>query len=416
LKIRAAGQLLKDVESRKGEDMWKGSYGKEPFDLRLTVLRMIYRLPAIAMITVLGTVIFGGGYYVKNVLLRQQHFYAATSVYRLEYDVDNVEDMMNVFINEPSWNTYIQSRMFLDAVQSYLAEEGTGVDTEELAGALQAFVLTDVRIPSITVTTDSPEKSEAVARAVDEAMTRDISFSEILSVRVIDPGEAVEVLPELRVGRAFVFGGVLSCFFAVVILLLKETGDDSIWLPATLGRRYGLKYAGTVESREFAENMRYFFRERPAGDRAPGDPEGTGGTYPSEADAAGARGGVQENPAGEGRGCEEGTERVAVCMVQEKLQPEKVLEALRKAWPEAAENGWTALPSPLREPKVGRELRKADRILLVVGAGSHEGKKLEYVLEYLEQQDCRVTAAVLWDADEKLIRRYYFGRRGRARA
>ena len=39
--------------------MWKGYYGKEPFDLRLTALRMLYKLPLIAAAALLGAVVFG---------------------------------------------------------------------------------------------------------------------------------------------------------------------------------------------------------------------------------------------------------------------------------------------------------------------------------------------------------------------
>jgi len=46
-------------------------------------------------------------------------------------------------------------------------------------------------------------------------------------------------------------------------------------------------------------------------------------------------------------------------------------------------------------------------VLLVVRAGNYIGKKTEDVLDFLKQQDCRVTAALLWDADERLIRMYY---------
>ena len=41
------------------------------------------------------------------------------------------------------------------------------------------------------------------------------------------------------------------------------------------------------------------------------------------------------------------------------------------------------------------------------GFNSHEGKKLEYVLRYLEQQKCEITCAILWGADEKLAKLYY---------
>ena len=47
-------------------------------------------------------------------------------------------------------------------------------------------------------------------------------------------------------------------------------------------------------------------------------------------------------------------------------------------------------------------------VLLAVPAGATVGKRLEAVLEYLTAQDCKVDGAFLWNADETLIRSYYF--------
>lgn len=358
----------------EGGNLWKGYYGKEPFDLRLTVLRMLYRLPLIAVVTFLGVLVFGGGYYVKNVLLRSQRLFAATSVYRVEYNVDSETELQTSYINAMTWNTYMQSQVFLDMLQSRLAD-GEELTNQELADSLEAFVWSDLRAPAVTVTTEDPAETERILRAVDEVMTRDFSLGEIQSVSVIDPGRAEEVIPDVRVGRAVILSALLSCFFAVIVLLLKETGDDSIWLPGTIWKRYGLKTVGTLESRGMAENMRYFF----------------GGKESRGKGAAGRYG-------------------IAVCMVQEELEPEAVLAGLKEKCTEAVDDSWFAAASPLKEPENCSALRRADGILLAVKAGCRAGRKLEYVLEYLQQQDCEVTAAILWEADEKLIRRYYFGR------
>lgn len=361
--------------------MWRGYYGREPFDLRLTFLRLVRRLPLLAAVTLSGTFLFGGGYYVKNVLLQGGKTYAATSVYHVEYAVDNPQDIANVYINETSWNTYMQSGMFLEAVAGHLARQGGEPDSSELAGMIRAQVLSDLRMPSTVVTSDSPEKSARIARAVEAAMTEELadSLGEIASVELIDPGsEAKEVVRDVRPGRAFALSAVLSCFFAVVIFLLKETGDDSIWLPGSVWKRYGVKCAGTVESRELAENLRYFFQGESEAGQTPGEAPGKG---------------------------------IAVCAVQEDVDPQKVLERLREACPETVDGGWFPVCSPLREPGTARQLREAGGILLAVKAGSRGGRAMERVLEYLAQQDCPVTAAILWDADEWLLRRYDFGKR-----
>ncbi|HBA47792.1 MAG TPA: hypothetical protein DCZ91_08325 [Lachnospiraceae bacterium] len=405
-------EKLPVVEGAKGAPL---CYGKEPFDLRLTVLRMLYRLPVIAAVTVLGALVFGGGYYVRNVLFCSEHLYAATSVYRVEYHVDSEEELQTSYINAMSWNTYMQSQMFLEMLQSHMAG-GAELSQQELEESLEAFVWSDLRMPAVTVTTDNPERTEEILRAVDEVMTQDFSLREIDSISVIDPGRAEEVIPDIRVGRAVILSALLSCFFAVICLLLKETGDDAIWLPGTIWKRYGLKVAGTPESRELAQNMRYFFGgrgdERQESLKSMAQHNTERKNEKNEADNREKRnqGGTGQEPAIK-NGNGSGRHGIAVCMVQEELQPETVLAGLREKCPETVDSSWFAVESPLKEPGSCGALRGAEGILLAVKAGSHAGKKLEYVLEYLQQQDCEVTAVILWEADEKLIRRYYFGKR-----
>lgn len=367
------------------EQMWEGSYGREPFDLRLTVLRMMRNLKMVIGITLAGTLLFGGGYYVKNVVLEPEPEYMATSTYKVSYVIDpNVAGAY--FVNETSWNTFIRSKEFLDAVQLHLSKLGTeqGIEypeitNEELAAMLSATLASDLRVPATTVTTQSGELSIAIGAAVELAMTNEFvagAKGEIESIRVIDPAlTARETLSQARPTRAFILSAVLSCFFALLLTLLKELGEDGIYLPATLRRRYGLKVIGTINSRDCKENMRYLFGEK------------------------------QHN---------------MVCTVDNRIDPIEVLEQLRNMDalpgrstrqegdnPSVQDAVWTAAPSPLLCPESCQVLRRADGILLAVRAGSHAGKPLEYVMEYLKQQDCGITAVMLWDADETLIKQYY---------
>lgn len=354
--------------------MWEGSYGKEPFDLRLTVFRLIANLDKALAFTLAGTLLFGGGYYVKNVLLRPEKQYGVTSVYRVEYVVEEEKDVGTVHINEMSWNTYLHSEEFLDAVMEHL-EAGSrdmdggwaaGITRERVAESLTAYLASDLRVPSTRVITNSARESLWIARAVEQAMTGEFpeGIREISGIRVIDaPETAEEVIPDVRPGRAFALSAILSLFSAVVVFLLKETGDDNIWLPSTIRMRYGVKVAGTVESPGLSENIRYFY---------------------------------------------EGRKRVAVCGVQSGINPAEILASLREKCAEELTD-WFAVPSPVSCPEVCRTLREAEGILLAVQAGAHGGKQLEYCLEFLGQQGCDVTSVILWGGDEKLIKAYYFG-------
>ncbi len=219
--------------------MWEGCYGKEPFDLRLTALRLIANLDVVLVFTLAGTLLFGGGYYVKNVLLRSEKQYSVTSVYRVDYAIEEEKDIGSVYINEMSWNTYLHSQEFLNAVMKHLKENSLIMDSdwvsripeEEVSEALTAYLASDLRVPSTMVVTDFEAASLQIARAVEQTMTEEFPawVKEISGIRVIDsPETASEVIPDVRPARAFALSAILSCFFTVVILLLKETGDDNI--------------------------------------------------------------------------------------------------------------------------------------------------------------------------------------------
>lgn len=355
--------------------MWEASYGKEPFDLRLTVLRMFRRLGLILAVTLAGTLVFGGGYYVKNVLLRPEPVYGVTSTYRVDYAVDEEKDLSTVHINEMTWNTYVDTQMFLDEVRQYLTGNTLYTDAE-LTEALNVVVASNLKVISTVVRTESPERSLGIAEAVEMALVQDFpdQVSEITSIFVMDPGQsAEEIYPDVRPLRAVILSALLSFFFATVILLLKELGDDSIWIPAILRQRYSLQVVGTLYSPELTENISYLFREK---------------------------------------------KRVAVCSVQDQVDPSQVLADLKKTcnkqnsqW-EGRE--WYPVPSPILCPESCQALRDADGILLVVAAGSHAGKQLEYTMEFLKQQDCEITGVMLWNADELLLKAYYgFRKKGR---
>ena len=69
--------------------------------------------------TVVGTLLFGGGYYVKNVVLQPDPGYAASSTYKVEYK-ENPNAAGAYYINEATWNTMIHTGEFLDGVEKHL--------------------------------------------------------------------------------------------------------------------------------------------------------------------------------------------------------------------------------------------------------------------------------------------------------
>jgi len=378
----------------------EASYGKEPFDLRLEVLCLCRNLWKILAVTVLGTVLFGGGYYVKNVLLQPDPGYAASSTYKVEY-FENPNAAGAYYINEATWNRLIHTGEFLDGVETHLQEaadrgetkaaEVLAMERESISGALSATLPSDFSIPVTKATLQEPAESVALAAAVEETMCNEFAetIAEIRLIKVLDHANQAEaVVPDVRTIRAVILAAILSLFFAVVISLLWELSCDSIWLPATLRRRYGLKDLGTVHSAGFTENVKYLLQKATERKNLGNKDNGYKSTGKVELTAM-------------------------VCGILPGEDPAEVISQLRTAVTAedvktSEEWQFTAVPSPLLCPESAETLRGADAVILAVPAGPHVGKQLEAVLEYLAAQDCTIDGALLWNADEELIRRYYF--------
>lgn len=344
---------------------------EEAFDLRLTVLRLIRNFKWILLVTAAGSLLFGGLYYVKNNLLVADT-YAVTLTCKIVY-TDPPTKSGDYYINSATWDSYVDTDAFraMLADTDVLRESDLLWTDEELMDAdlLSATVASDITVPSVTVTTPDPARTETLADAAAEVLTGPWaeSLDEVTSITVLDRTNAALVVDEFyRPVRAFILGAILGAFAAVVVFLLHELSVEGIWLPATLRRKYGLTALGTVHSGELAENFRYHFVE----------------------------------VAGRMR-------QIAVCPMDDAVNPEEVCEALRQAGVLCGGQELIPVPAPTLGPESVRSLRGMDGILLVVPAGSGSGKPLEHVLEYLTEQEVRVTAALLWDADEWLIRCYY---------
>lgn len=336
-------------------------WGKEPFDLKLTVLRLLRSLPWILAVTAAGTLLFGGIYYVKNITLRRERTFAASATFRVEYSGESwAED--GTYINYMTWNTWLDSDVFYDA---FLQETGgREVTPEEFEAMTEVTVPSDLRVPVVQVTADRPERAQEILEGIAVTLTGSFpeNLSEVDSIRLIDREEAREVFPDVRPKRAFLLAAVLTGFFAVVLVLLREISDERIYLPSTLTRRYGLRSTGVTGTELFAENLRYFFRD---------------------------------------------AESIAVCPAEECLDPGEIVRSLQQVVFQTRTPQWIALPCPVLTPEAADKLREADGVLLVVRAGSTNSKQLEELLDFLKAQEVGVTAAMLWDEDKWLLSNYY---------
>lgn len=346
--------------------MWECKYGKEPLNTRLFVLRLIRKLPVILLAAVLGAICIGGPYFLTRVTFGPAKEYEAVTDFYIDYAVQE-DGTQYMYFNSATWGQLIKDDVITDKILTHMAwpgesadaenaqtmllsdiEKAAGITKQQLQGYLYATMLSDTRIATTTVTTNDPALTMKIEKALVQAM---FDFGEqqkeIAEVRILqEPTEAALVAMDVRTFRACMVGVVLFVFVTVLYLCLYYALDEGIHIPETFEKRFGIPMLGTIRSKELPVLAEKLLTEKPL-----------------------------------------------LLTADKEVDPEQVKKAL-------AERGVEAEEARSPEELSGRKL------LLIIKAGAHNGKQIEKTLDFCKKCEYSIAAALLWEADEKLIRAY----------
>jgi len=340
--------------------MWECNFENEPVDFKLLVLRFLRKIWILFLGILLGILLIGGGYFFKKVVLAPEKEYQVIAEIYIDYALAEGQLVESVCFNQTTWASLVKADIFTKEIADALKQEGLVVTPKQVAESIEGTLLSDVRIVTTTVTTKDPRLSVAMSHALQNAL---IHFGEeqkeIAGTRIItSPEEADIVIYDIRTTRAIILGGVAGGFLVLMAMLLSVAMDDSIYIPVTFERRYHIPMLGTLDSKELAANFAHFCK---------------------------------------------GCSSVAVTAIEEDIPVDEIAERLIE------KDGIEVLGVGCVEEKPERveELRKVDGVILAVASGRHDGKKIEKTIEFLKKQDIKICGALLWDADEGLLKQYY---------
>lgn len=366
--------------------MQECAYGREPLDLKLLLLHLLNKIWIIFLIAILGELLCGGIYFLNKIVFGEGITYEAVSTYYVDYGTDSLTDNAFTYINGTTWNdVWVHSDAFVGKILKKTEEEarrltGRALTAEEIKASVSAALETDLRVPILTVRTESPDLTLLISRALEETMLEfgeSGELKEINGIRlVISPEMAERKILDDRTGRACILGVVLGAFFALVGLCLYYMLDDSIHVPETFEYRYGIPMLGTINSAELPQNFAHLFRDK---------------------------------------------KTVSLLSVEAETAVGDVEKELKKALEgHLTDKEFVCMPGIEQSPQVVERIRETDGLLLLIEAGAHDSKRIEHQLQLLKKQDIEITAALLIHADEKFLRAYYLpgyfagGKGGRA--
>lgn len=232
--------------------MWECSYGKEPLDIRLCMLRLTAKWWLLVLATLLGALLFGGVYFLTHVVYGPEREYKAESQFYIEYQDAITYEQQYTFYNKETWESLVHTDLFMDYILENMKSEFT---REELEEAVSATLLTDVRIVHATVIAKDPETVLDIQKCLEEAF---VLFGEkqkeVEEIRVIvSPQNAVLIALDIRTGRAAVLGAVVALVVTFFALYLYVLFDDSIRIPIEFERRYKIPMELLEETKLIAQ-------------------------------------------------------------------------------------------------------------------------------------------------------------------
>lgn len=360
--------------------MWECSFSEEPVDLKLMCLKMMRKTGIILAATVLGALALGGIYFLKETVFSPETAYRVVGETFIDYIPEEGYGISRVYITDEAWESLAKSDAFVESIISDVSAQGYTVSAEEIRNSIDASVISD----SFVVTTTVYAREEQLAVAINEALQNAIVNFCVVRQEVAEsfimtcPQEAEKRNASRDTLVAALIGAVLGFSAALVTCLISFLMDDSVYLPVSFEKRYGIPMLGTLQAKELAANAEKF--------------------------------------------CE-GCSQLAVVGVCEEIPTEEVVETLRDKLtdtaPETENAQGTEDKSHTESTRIFgagtvettsawlSKLAEAEGVILAIAAGRRDGRQIEKIIDFLKKQEVNIKAAVLCNADEALLARYY---------
>ena len=351
--------------------MWKCSFAEEPVDLKLLCLRMMKKTGIILTAMIVGALVLGGIFYLKETVFSPDESYQVVGETYIDYIPEEAYGISRVYITDEVWKSLVKSDDFVESIENELSGQGYDLSRERIISSIQAAVISDSRIVTTTVKTNDPQLAVAISEALQNAI---LDFckdrQEIAESFVMTAPEAAQrkVWAE-GTATAILMGAVLGLVLSVVIFLFSYVMDDSVYLPSTFEKRYGLPMFGTLKSQELSANIGQFCK-------------GCGKVVVAGVAAGSA------------------VEDVAKALGEKIAQPATERKAVQQI--QFVSGGIVELNAPWIS-----QVKEADGVVLAIASGRRDGRQIERIIDFLQKQEVDIKGAVLCDADQKLLARYY---------
>lgn len=333
-------------------------------------IRLLYRKKAwlIIMTAIFAAVLAAGCYRVVCALTDEGQFYRVSSDYYITFNFDEYENSVDYY-NAYTWDNILRDDPIVDEALVNLPKDYT---KDEVKASITGEMLGDYRILTVHSTHMNPERARTIAEAYVISLGCFADKIEMLdTIELWSQEDCIPVEEADLTANASVLGALLGLVTALIICSIHYVLDDSIYLESDFAERFDVPFMGTMTRKgsdlckqELKDNLSYLLKEE----------NGYHLVFaPMNID----------------------TEKYAATEKQEILLNE--IKTLNNRI-----EGSLSLQGEDLEI-----LRKSNGAVLMLPWGSKNGNIVEKTIAFLQKQDCRLVGAIVYDADDKFLKRYY---------
>lgn len=228
-------------------------------DMKKYMLCLLKKIPLILAVTAFCALLGALVYTIVRTVPESEQEYRAFSKIRLDFAVDETGEVYQEY-NGYTWNDLMATDPILNLTMENLTAD---YDKEEVAAATKAEILSDLRVLTITITTHSEERTDAILGATTQALETYGSLAkEFIQIETIQTTEAKLVVADSRMAQAVLVGALLGLALSLLVVNLYYVMDDRILVASDIRKVTRMSFlgylsAGDVFQKDYENHIHY---------------------------------------------------------------------------------------------------------------------------------------------------------------
>lgn len=235
------------------------SYVNEGMDLGKYMICLWKRLPFVTAAGIAAALLFGLLYTLSRTVPEGEREYQAFAKVYLDFATDETGEVYQAY-NGYTWNDLMAADPIMELTLDHLPTDYT---REEVEAAVRAEILSDIRLLTVTVTTNREERTGAILHAAVQALTEyGKQAKEFIDIEAIQETEAKLVVADCRLLQAVLLGLLLGMFFALLGTALRGIFEARILLAGDLKKVTEASFLGYANGpgslgEDYEKNLAY---------------------------------------------------------------------------------------------------------------------------------------------------------------